>query len=458
MLHKLALLLVLCLLVLVVLFILRVPTVEIGALSLKTNAKKSFTSDVSVSSDTAKNQHQNQNPRTRVQTIAILPGPHKTGTTSVQAALYHWISSSNNTSSPFQEWAYPVPTMQEFQSIHSGITVTGGKGFSPFLTRLFSASQTRYRNDSVVQLYRNSLQLAWEHEGKNIVLASEHMDRLAREQEQANININSNRKSDSAALLPTQQQEPISTEELLHRLIESLPDSPLVQRRIVVGVAHRVPRVDHLVSLWHQLGKRHESLLEYVTKTKRGLLDANYYNLNSLGLADVFVQRGYEVVVVVNNGTTTTSTTTTSDNHHHHVDFPMAMACHVLGVPCQTKNGQVMMVIAEEGNNNNRTMITSSATRLNVRPDDGERGLDQDTLDAINGLLQEYDCQFVHDFVERDNVKLVFADALFSNCHPSATKRGATKLHQLSETIQAIVDLVCARYYKYPFAKDCPPK
>jgi hypothetical protein len=219
--------------------------------------------------------------RRRVQKVAILPGPHKTGTTSVHNSLRKWISwtkQEEEMPSPLNDWAWPVPTPLELRFIHAG-KVPGSKGFALLGTRLFGSHRFggQATTEDVLNLYRKKLQDAWK-DGKHLVLAAEFLDVMA---------------SETATL---QTLNATSGIELLHRLLDLLPSHPMVIREVLVVVHHREPRVEHLLSLWHQLGKS-KTLSEYILD-EHGGLSKSAFKLNPMGLADVFVQEGLPVHIV----------------------------------------------------------------------------------------------------------------------------------------------------------------
>ncbi len=316
--------------------------------------------------------------RSANQTIVILPGPHKTGTTSVQAALYQWLEIDHR----FSDWAYPVPTKEEFESIHSTYgKMVGGKGFSPMITRLFAdptrSAQEVHKRSPLLQLYYRKIQQAW-LDGFNIVIASEHLDRLAVEE------------SNDIALSPHQ---------LWERLVQMLPP----YANIEIGINHRTPRIEHLLSMWHQLGKRQETLSTFITKPSKPGLQTTMHSLNTFGLAKFFVKQGYRVKLLDTGAAT--------------MDLPAAVVCHVLQIPASCN--------------------TSMTERLNDRTDPGERDLDEATLATIDQLLKEYDCQFSSLM----KVEWIYGKATFDRCTTVPSKNKGTV--SFSETLQAIIEVVC---------------
>ncbi len=94
----------------------------------------------------------------------------------------------------------------------------------------------------------------------------------------------------------------------------------MVIREVLVVVHHREPRVEHLLSLWHQLGKS-KTLSEYILD-EHGGLSKSAFKLNSMGLADVFVQEGLPVHIV-----------DTAGAKRMQVDLSTGVVCHALQLP-----------------------------------------------------------------------------------------------------------------------------
>ena len=410
--------------------------------------------DLSDTHDERVSTVQRKSPLTRRnQKLVILPGPHKTGTTTVQAALFQWMQQTTfptndakahsedrqfrNSSSLFKDWAYPVPTRQDFEAINSSYSkLVGGKGFSPMVTRLFANPSATVSAEDVIQsspllrLYRQKIQQAWKA-GYNVVIASEHLDRL---------------------VTPTSAAKPstitISPNQLWERFLRLLPSTD----NVIIGIQHRTPRIDHLISLWHHVGKQDESLLDYITKPIKPGLASTAYSLDALGLANFFVQRGY-VVRILDTGAPLPSILETRS-------LPVAVACHLLQISTD------LHTCAEAFDDSSILGKDKRDAHLNQRSDPGERQVDSHTLQAIDRLLLDHDCQFHYDFVVRQKIQWsgdkTFAPDSFAtsfvNCselpETAGTKRsgfGNTK-KPFSETVRAIVFLVCQ---KYPSAKHC---
>ena len=342
--------------------------------------------------------------------IVVLPGPHKTGSTSIQAALYDWfhtVDSNHNNSTTGREWAYPVPSNSELEAIgFSTISLEGGrKGFAPMVTRLFGNPEWNeeevIRQSVLLQLYQRTIRKAWE-EGKNIVIASEHLDRLVRPAYHVPETTTTGKEG--------RARKGLTPEALWKRFLALLPSSS----NLVVGLTHRTPRIEHLLSVWHHVG--HESLSEFITKEKPPGLTSTQHSLDSLGLADFFVRQGYTVRILDSGGLRQEATPV--------LDLPSAVACHVLKIPefCSP--------------------TIHSTPVYNARPEPAARNVDNQTLQAIETLLLQHDCQYQHLEVE-----WTCSNQTFAKCR--SIPAIAQRLHghrPFSETIKAIIDMVCNRH------------
>jgi hypothetical protein len=97
-------------------------------------------------------------------------------------------------------------------------------------------------------------------------------------------------------------------------LVDVMPKAGMnetsIMDRMTFVITYRYPRIDHFVSLWHQVrGKL--SLREWILAQTNDL-----HVLNSLGLAKVFVDLGFQVIILDSSGV-----------KHEKVDISDAVAC-----------------------------------------------------------------------------------------------------------------------------------
>jgi hypothetical protein len=278
----------------------------------------------------------------------------------------------------------------------------GRKGFAPMVTRLFANPEWNeeevIRRSALLQLYQRKIRQSWE-QGKNVVIASEHLDRLVR----PDFHVAESKPTTKEGHTITS----LTPEALWKRFLALLPSTS----NLVVGLTHRTPRIEHLLSVWHHVG--HESLSEFITKRKPPGLTFTQHSLDSLGLADFFVRQGY-MVRVLDSGALRHEATSGAD-------LPSAVACHVLEIPefC----GPTIY----------------STPVYNARREPAARNVNNQTLDAIEALLLQHDCQYQHLKVEWTN-----SNQTFATCRTIPTNAKRRQHHRpFSETIKAIIDMVC---------------
>jgi hypothetical protein len=359
--------------------------------------------------------------RRHVQKVVILPGPHKTGTTTVQYNLYSWILKQKFPG--FDEWAWPVPSEDELKTLKLTLAPVprNHKFFALLSTRLVGLKRwgnPEVPHSAVIDLYRNAMQRAWD-QGKSLLIASEFFYIFSLDEPERLRQLNN----------------ATSGADLLQAFLDILPlPNATVEREIVTAVHHRTPRVDHLVSLWHQTsvygaqtltkGKtdflKASSLSDFITNPY-GLQESMSW-LNSLGLVHVFAKQNIPVILMDTAGAQNKS-----------IDLSTAVACYALGIPCRKHaTGQLKFL--------NTAKRRRKSQMLNRRNDTGDRDLDEATLEGIDRLLIEYDCQFQDYMQKQKHIQLLYADNLFRDCpkeSPSLRRRS------FAETIQSIVDLVC---------------
>lgn len=328
--------------------------------------------------------------RKRVQTIVILPGPHKTGSTSTQTILSQWFSNKHPA---FTNWSWP--TLSPWLTASSSDRKFSPKDHAEFADGVMGfAHFGHWVSKEVLKTAKDNMQRDWEA-GKSIVIASEIFDRLTLE----------------TPVTSAQKQWLVESKgnQTLHQilwknLLEFLPSHPDVSRKIFAGILFRESRSDHLVSLWHQFGGN-RSLSDFITKGP--LFAEHIYFLNSLKVAQVMQgSEGVDKTYILN-----TAGLERANKNVVVSSLGLAIACQIMKVPChQTSSGQWYL----EGDPLPTASLESPA-KANKRRDKGVRDLNQSTLDAINSVLQEYDCEFENHLSEGIGY-LFFDKPIFSEC------------------------------------------
>ena len=374
----------------------------------------------------------------KVQKIVILPGPHKTGSTSVQSDLYKWTTTESRSEEEqllFNDWSWPVPSNAKFNAL--GTTSLGReKGFAMMANRLVGLKKfgnPDVSDQAILNLYKQEFQKAW-NQGQNILIAAEYLD-----------------------LIGNYEQDPTKAQQQLDGLLGLLPtatsDVSNVERQIIVGIHHRRPRIDHLISLWHQwsrkpLGKVRvannpigsgQSLSDFIL-SPTGL--AMYgYQLNSLALTNAFWMKNQQFATNIE-----IMLIDTSGVREQSLDLSDVVACQVLGVELPScQSGSTMDDAVHHDTLQRRHMQQQQRKHApkNKRKDTGDRDLDFKTLKEIDLVLQGYDCQFQSTINKDNGIQILYNNNLFQNCSltPSTLSSSQTPM-TFSDVLQTIHNLV----------------
>ena len=385
----------------------------------------------------------------RVQTILILPGPHKTGTTTVQARLSKHFRDGHVA---FSNWSWPAPTKAIWEKYASNYTDqaelyketdwTTAKGHAALAFRLHGKQgyMPEINDQFLLDIYRETLQNDWEA-GKNIVIASEELDTLAvevpkgeRQEEWLNNSISEHKASKvpsfwskllsllQATSAPLIRDEPPTIQEVLwDNIYNFLPSHPDIDRRIVVGIFHRESRSDHLVSLWNEVTQDDNTttLAEfiYTAEGHKTLLKHNNV-LNSFKLAQVM----YESIQVDEIYMLNTAGLERANKDVVVSSLDLIVGCQMMKVPChQTSRGQWYL----QGDRK-PSRRAEKPPKSNSRVDTSTRGLNETTIATMGTMMRNYDCQFQSYLPNADNEKmhyLHFDKPPFADC-PNQPRKG----------------------------------
>jgi hypothetical protein len=311
------------------------------------------------------------------QRIVFLPGPHKTSSSSVQFNLCQWIhkrkknknenadrNATNDRNTEVKgglekHWTLPIPN-----EIHKLCKFRCGKLFAPLAFDLNFSNDPKQRNkwcggNDIIDLYRDEFQKQWNN-GRSLVIASEVFDWIA-----------NNDKNSANQLL----------ENLLHIL-------PIENTSAITAVVpYRAPRLDHLLSLWHQRGmKEGKSFYDYLM-TLVSVHD-ELRVLDSLLLAERLINRSINTVLIDLSGV-----------KKHGYDISLVIACDVLDADCDAEKHFV-------GEENAKPVIKNikhhSDAKVNVT--DAQ-------LNAIDKIIESYDCNFQH-ILKNDKLQVLYPNEL----------------------------------------------
>jgi len=319
-------------------------------------------------------QHNVHQPNiTSPQRFVILAGPHKTGSSSVQHNIMHWTSVENMIS---QNWVWPVPSLvTEIESNDkNNWEWTNAKGFYALVESLRNPAYTitsrlLFRRLSLVQLqreYRTTFLKTW-IEGKNIVIGSEAFDHCVKDFDGERI------VDDIVNLMPWSQDK-------FYDIPGNINDATVV-------VMYRSPRVNHLISMWHEFHTnfKKQSFYSWLEKTTN-----NFGALDSLGLAEIFLNGGFKVTLIDVGGVLKKG-----------YDTSNVVACDVLNVPCTSKKE----IIGLKEKPVTKNVKSTKNFWLNVT---------DEQLMEMESILIRYDCNFRHIFVLQ-RLTVLHSEALTKN-------------------------------------------
>ena len=295
------------------------------------------------------------------QRICILAGPHKTGTSSIQTNLYRWSKETVKFADakfqplpkPIVSWIWPVP-LKIAEVEHSDTKAwewTPSKVFYPMMEvlrddkRTLNTERTLYQKftpKEILGMYRETINTYWQ-KGYDIAIGSEAMDIVVK--------------------------VPEGPSMIRNMSAHVLPDS-IDGDQVTVVVVYRTPKIKHLISMWHQNCNKPTSdnkFYQWITTT-----DNTLGALDALGMVDMFLNETDWNVALIDLDRVT------QDGY----DISNFVACRVMGEECQGKR--------LNGLNGSDPIIT------NVRSDKRPPNVSNQTLDEMDIVLQNFDCNYQH--------------------------------------------------------------
>jgi hypothetical protein len=258
----------------------------------------------------------------------------------------------------------------------------------------------------VIGLFRSSMEQAW-RDKKNIIYGSEEMDRLVN---------------------PVHSNSSFLMDAILNILPWNISGtSPKLKvDDVEVLLVHRTPRVDHLVSVWHQMRMENETFRNYLLKSV--VPHARF--VDGLGVAQQFLGRNISTTILDLNGVKETYGNRTNICH--------VVACDVLQTEACTNDTHRLKSLAS-----NPSLDVSDALE-NVRADEGAMDLTSTELEAINNIMTEYDCgyqELLVGFHERAMLRYIYSDDIFYKCQPigNGTRLPQRSLKWLVDKIRGVV-------------------
>jgi len=196
-----------------------------------------------------------------------------------------------------------------------------------------------------------------------------------------------------------------------------LPSSipPLRLEDIEVHINYRTPRISHVKSIWHQLGKR--------TTLRAFLRNNNYrhhlYQSNSLALALQFARRGIKTSILDMRGVLEKSATNERDSEAGVGGLQGVVACEVLRMGEESG-------LCDEHSRLHLPGYKISLSKIHEKADKNVLNLTTKQLDEINRVMQEYDCslwQHLEKYQAQGTLRILCpSENLFGDCNPNGNR------------------------------------
>lgn len=337
------------------------------------------------------------------QRVVLLVGPHKTSSTSVQTNIIRW--THDNRTLPDWYWPQPknlvglekcYPLEPRPKIFYSYFNTLYGKKKRMCLQIQHDQNETI--TTSFASIYENEFRNAWS-EGKSLVIGSEAIDFVASKNGNGN--------------------------QLLSRILNGLPWNSNTASGtrldgsnddVTVVVKLRTPRVNHLISLWHQCCMEDMSFHEYVTvkvpNTKYDIIRS----IDSLRLVEVFLEKDIKVVLIDMEEATEKG-----------YDLSAVVACDILGARCTRRKQIIGDNIAPSITN-----VQSHSPRM--------LQVDDKRLVLMERAIRNYDCNF-QSIMNHKNITALYSNNLvniFNDCKKISLDRRIETRQDLSQILADI--------------------
>lgn len=326
----------------------------VRSIESNTTGQRNVTVNTAVRWDRVKTMRTEQEPVSTEQRIVILPGPHKSASTSVQIYL---VQLAKKGTLKQHSWAW--------------LGKESSKGFSFLARHLLYAPEFEEDKDKV-EKFKQLTKKEWDA-GNNLVIAAEFMDYVASLSE----------KDASMAI---------------GRLLNWLPAHKQAANRIETVIMYRSPRASHLISAWKQQNQFRkasstlpwrESLAEKAVSRKKfgasptlaewlcyGIYpEAMKYDVETIlsaqlspfGVAYAYSKYGSADVTLIDMSGVPNG------------DVPSSVVCDILGLPCE--DGKLAAGDIEPSQKNHKS-------------EKAELGMTDAHLEEAEELIRDSDCYY----------------------------------------------------------------
>jgi len=341
--------------------------------------------DISSDSDTTNHHIRRVETEGKKQRVVLVAGPHKTASSSEQYNIIRWLNDTDDRFLP--GWSWPAPTIygemcgsnnismnKRPKIFYAYIGTLNGRTGSPCLTKWYTRQGMTGKN--LTHDYEKEFRDSWSKRN-SLIIASEAMDFVSTTRGRKDGN------------------------KLLNRILDGMPwnsyDDPADTRLegsnddITVVVHFRAPRVDHLVSLWHQCCMDTMSFRDYLVVFIPGKRLDKMHSLDSLRLVEVFLEKNLEVTLLDMSGIS-----------FQGYDISNILACDVLDADCTS----------------NKTVVGDPVTPSKRNVKDHSHGGTDSQMEEMEQIIRNYDCNY-QNITKNEKLTILYPkelDLIFSNC------------------------------------------
>lgn len=349
--------------------------------------------------------------------VVMLPGPHKTGSTTVQQCMVDWAEKETL----LEDWRWPTIPLTTIASLQS--FSSRNKVFLPLLSILRNVLAQKkispQDKDNILKLYQTTIESVWK-EGHRIVFGSEDMAFIVSGQNNGTQMIDGILEVLPLGVVPDKTAMAMTS--------PSSPPPPLQRSDIEVVINLRnTPRVSHLISVWHQVGGKKTFSEWFLSHNGKKFL----FMTDSLGLAVTFLDYGLRTTIIDYSGLN-------NDKYPRRNIHPCAvMACDILRVPCNHDH-KILAFEKPEG----KIEIVDKNRR--TAPEE-MMDLSEDQFNLIDTIMNEYDCSFKESLLQyKDNrmLRILHQNELFQSCPTNEHYKLSTEKKSLNWMHQEIKKVV----------------
>jgi len=218
----------------------------------------------------------------------------------------------------------------------------------------------------MLDLFTREVKIQWES-GMSILLGSEEVDSVVNDQ--------------------------LDGPAVLDKVLSILPSGYEKFTNVVIN--YRAPRINHLISLWKQIGDE-MSFYHFVFDPRTVL---HLHKLDPLWLAKSFLERGLKVKLIDMGGVAKEG-----------LKFYQLLACDVMEVPCDANTNPVFVQERLKTRPEFMNLLTKNE---NVR-ENGELNVTDTQLGLIDDQLQIYDCNF-KNLTSHENLTVLYSNDFGKN-------------------------------------------